>query len=114
MQAKTDKSTMPDVLTTPARGPGEYFLDDGLRRVEPYHFTWVHVTPFAHRVAKRRNSYNTNCKERWRGRGLLDIFSSEFRDRPLEYYREALEKGAIVVNGKAVPDVNYAVKNGDV
>ncbi len=49
--------------------PRPYYLEGGLRRVLPYHFT-----------------YNTNCKQRWRGRELLDIFESEFRDRPLEYY----------------------------
>ena len=58
------------VLVTPCDPwPRPYFLENGLRRVAPYHYT-----------------YNTYCKERWRGRGLLDIFSSEFRDRPLEYY----------------------------
>jgi hypothetical protein len=58
------------VLVTPCDPwPRPYFLENGLRRVAPYHYT-----------------YNTYCKERWRGRELLDIFSSEFRDRPLEYY----------------------------
>ncbi len=60
----------PLVLVTPCDPwPRPYFLENGLRRVAPYHFT-----------------YNTYCKQRWRGRELLDIFSSEFRDRPLEYY----------------------------
>jgi hypothetical protein len=58
------------VLVTPCDPwPRPYYLENGLRRVAPYHFT-----------------YNTYCKERWRGRELLDVFSSEFRDRPLEYY----------------------------
>lgn len=60
----------PEVVTTPCDPwPRPYYLEDGLRRVYPYHFT-----------------YNTFCKERWRGRGILDIFASEFRDRPAEYY----------------------------
>lgn len=60
----------PAVVTTPCDPwPRPYYLENGLRRVAPYHYT-----------------YNTFCKERWRGRELLDIFSSEFRDRPLEYY----------------------------
>jgi tRNA pseudouridine synthase 9 len=60
----------PVVVTTPADPwPRPYYFEDGLRKVAPYHFT-----------------YNTYCKQRWRGRELLDIFSSEFRDRPLEYY----------------------------
>lgn len=47
----------------------EYYFEDGLRRVVPYNYT-----------------YNTFCKERWRGKTLIDIFLSEFRDRPEEYY----------------------------
>lgn len=60
----------PDVVTTPCDPwPRPYYLEDGLRKVLPYHYT-----------------YNTYCKERWRGRELLDIFSTEFRDRPQAYY----------------------------
>lgn len=60
----------PKVAITPCDPwPRPYFLEDNLRRVAPYHFT-----------------YNTYCKERWRGRGLLEIFTDEFRDRPAEYY----------------------------
>lgn len=61
----------PPVVVTPVGDmwPRPYYLENGLRRVQPYHYT-----------------YNTYCKERWRGRELLDIFSSEFRDRPVEYY----------------------------
>lgn len=60
----------PPVVVTPCDPwPRPYYLENGLRRVHPYHFT-----------------YNTYCKERWRGREILDIFASEFRDRPVEYY----------------------------
>ena len=60
----------PPVVTTPADPwPRPYFFNDGLRRVYPYHFT-----------------YNTYCKERWRDREILDVFTSEFRDRPAAYY----------------------------
>jgi hypothetical protein len=60
----------PEVVITPCDPwPRPYYLEEGLRKVKPYHFT-----------------YNTYCKERWRGKGLLDIFAKEFRDRPLEYY----------------------------
>jgi tRNA pseudouridine synthase 9 len=75
--------------------PRPYIIDDDLRRVEPYHYT-----------------YNTYCKERWRGRRLIDIFESEFRDRPLEYYRNAMVTGHIYVNGKRVgPD--HILRNGE-
>lgn len=59
-----------EVLVTPCDPwPAPYYLEDGFRRVKPYHYT-----------------YNTNCKERWRGRQLVEIFTSEFRDRKPEYY----------------------------
>jgi tRNA pseudouridine32 synthase len=63
--------------------------------VEPYYYT-----------------YNTWCKERWRGRRLIDIFDSEFRDRPLEYYRTAIENGSVTINAK-VAGPEYVMKNGD-
>ncbi len=105
----------PKVVTTPCDPwPRPYFLEDGLRKVVPYHFT-----------------YNTYCKQRWRGRELLDIFASEFRDRPKEYYvmlfclfrsnafanmsqKDAIERGKVVVNGKPVPSIHAIVQNGDV
>jgi hypothetical protein len=67
--------TMPTVPTPVAAeepsttDPGPYYFEGGLRRVRPYHYT-----------------YNTYCKERWRDRTLLDIFTSEFRDRETGYY----------------------------
>ncbi|KAH6842586.1 pseudouridine synthase [Chaetomium sp. MPI-CAGE-AT-0009] len=74
--------------------PRPYYFEDGLRRVSPYFYT-----------------YNTWCKERWRGRQLVDVFQSEFRDRPLEYYREAMESGLVAVNGKTVGP-HHILKNG--
>ena len=60
----------PSVVITPCDPwPRPYYLEDGLRKVHPYHYT-----------------YKTYCKERWRGRELLDIFATEFRDRPQAYY----------------------------
>ena len=65
-----DLESPPSVVTTPADPwPRPYYFEDGLRKVRPYHFT-----------------YNTYCKERWRGRELLDVFATEFRDRPQAYY----------------------------
>ena len=85
----------PSIAPVPAIWPPPYYFEDDLRRVRPYHWT-----------------YNTYCKERWRGRTLLEIFESEFRDRPVEYYRKCMETGDIYVNGKSVgPD--YVVRNGD-
>jgi tRNA pseudouridine synthase 9 len=88
----------PSVVITPCDPwPPPYYLEENLRKVTPYHFT-----------------YNTYCKERWRGREILDIFTSEFRDRPAEYYEQAIKEGRVVLNGKPVPSVNTIVKNGDV
>lgn len=73
LQKHEDKQAFvapPDVVTTPCDPwPRPYYLEDGLRKVHPYHYT-----------------YNTYCKERWRGKELLDIFATEFRDRPQAYY----------------------------
>ncbi|KAK0386640.1 hypothetical protein NLU13_6475 [Sarocladium strictum] len=88
---QTKKESIPDALEE--RPP--YVFEDGLRRVAPYFYT-----------------YKTYCKERWRGRTLIEIFEAEFRDRPLEYYRHAMETGQIYVNGEKVgPD--YVLINGD-
>ena len=89
----------PKTAVTPAGDPWPrpYYIENGLRRVAPYHYT-----------------YNTNCKQRWRNRTLLDIFSSEFRDRDREYYKNAIESGKITVSGKTCVDPDIVVKNGDV
>ncbi|MCJ1288734.1 hypothetical protein MMC34_000263 [Xylographa carneopallida] len=105
MEEATNTSELPDifvpppaVVTTPCDPwPRPYYLEDDLRKVHPYHYT-----------------YNTYCKERWRGRELLDIFATEFRDRPAEYYKDAIECGRVVINGQAVPSIHSIVKNGDV
>ena len=94
--SKKKESKLPAVITTPADPwPRPYYFEDGFRRVKPYHYT-----------------YTTWCKERWRGRELIDIFECEFRDRPLEYYRRAMEGGEVAVNRKAVGP-HYVLRNGD-
>lgn len=88
----------PAVAITPCDPwPRPYFLENGLRRVAPYHYT-----------------YNTYCKQRWRGREILDIFAAEFRDRSRGYYKKAIETGQIVINGKPCHDIHTIVKNGDI
>lgn len=91
--------SLPATIATPSGDPWPppYYIENGLRRVKPYHFT-----------------YNTFCKQRWRGRTILDIFSSEFRDRDREYYRHAIESGQIAINTKPCVDTQTIVKNGDV
>lgn len=63
------------------------------------------LTPYWH-------PYTTMAKERWLGREILEVVSTEFRDRSMEYYRYALESGVTSINGKsAKPDT--IIKNGD-
>ncbi|KAJ7198474.1 pseudouridine synthase, partial [Mycena pura] len=67
----------------------------GLKKVEPYWYP-----------------YTTMAKLRWLNRELLEVVSTEFRDRSMEYYRYALESGVTTVNGKiAAPET--IIKNGD-
>lgn len=97
LAAMREGHDLPEVIIPPVGDPWPrpYYFEDGLRKVHPYFWT-----------------YNTFCKERWRNRTVIDIFESEFRDRPLEYYRSAMERGGIVINSvKVGPD--YVIKNGD-
>lgn len=64
----TQKESLPSKFLNKPPEP-LYYFEDGLRKIPPYYYT-----------------YNTYCKERWRGRTLLDVFVKEFRDRPEEYY----------------------------
>ncbi|KAJ7601091.1 pseudouridine synthase [Mycena floridula] len=67
----------------------------GLKKIPPYWYP-----------------YTTYAKERWLNRELLEVVSTEFRDRSMEYYRYALESGVTTINGQiAKPDT--IVKNGD-
>jgi tRNA pseudouridine synthase 9 len=89
-----ESKTVPTKPPEPASAT-PYYFENGLRRVAPYHYT-----------------YNTWCKERWRGREVLDVFESEFRDRPISYYKHAIETGQVCVDGKVVSP-NYVLKNGN-
>ncbi|KAI8978331.1 pseudouridine synthase [Trametes punicea] len=56
--------------------------------------------------------YTTMAKGRWLGREILEVVSTEFRDRSMEFYRYALESGVTTINGKiAKPDT--IIRNGD-
>ncbi|TCD64780.1 hypothetical protein EIP91_003640 [Steccherinum ochraceum] len=68
---------------------------NGLRKIPPY---WY--------------AYTTMAKGRWLGRKILEVVSSEFRDRSMDFYRYALESGVTTINGVvAKPDT--IVRNGD-
>lgn len=72
-----------------------YYFDRGLRRVRPYYF-----------------EYQTYTKARWLGRSLLEVLQREFRDRPPCYYREAIERGWITLNGQATK-LDVVLKSND-
>ncbi|KAG1830192.1 pseudouridine synthase [Suillus variegatus] len=77
------------------RSPPSSQKDAGLKKLTPYWYP-----------------YTTMAKERWLGREILEIVSTEFRDRSMEYYRYALESGVTTINGK-VAKPNTVVRNGD-
>ncbi|KAK0199944.1 tRNA-pseudouridine synthase [Desarmillaria ectypa] len=67
----------------------------GLRKIPPYWYP-----------------YSTYAKERWIGREILEVVSTEFRDRSMEYYRYALESGVTTLNRQpAKPDT--IIQDGD-
>ncbi|XP_070590377.1 pseudouridylate synthase RPUSD2 [Erythrolamprus reginae] len=73
-----------------------YYFEGGLRKVRPYYF-----------------DYNTYCKGRWVGKKLLDVFHSEFRGRPIEYYLAAAKAGRLLLNKHPLKDLSVVLKNND-
>jgi RluA family pseudouridine synthase len=56
--------------------------------------------------------YNTYAKQRWLGKTILEIFAKEFKDKSVAYYKHAIDRGQITVNGNAV-SIDYVCKNSD-
>ncbi|CAI4058326.1 hypothetical protein N7582_001079 [Saccharomyces uvarum] len=73
----------------------EVVIEGPLRKIKPYYFT-----------------YKTFCKERWRNKKLIDVFTSEFRDREPEYYMKTIASGTVYLNDKAA-GLSSIIKNGD-
>ncbi|KAF6761201.1 tRNA-pseudouridine synthase [Ephemerocybe angulata] len=67
----------------------------GLKKIAPYWYP-----------------YTTMTKMRWIGRELLEVVSTEFRDRSMEYYRYALESGVTTVNGQ-IASPTTRLRDGD-
>lgn len=67
----------------------------GLRKTTPYWF-----------------EFKTFSKQRWFGRELIEIMTTEFRDRTKEYYVWAIHKGICSVNGKKA-DIHQVISDGD-
>ena len=78
----------------PTKRP-EYYIENGLRKVRPYLY-----------------QYQTFTKHRWIGKTLLEVFKSEFKAKPINYYEQEILKGIIKVNGSLI-DLNYRCKNKD-
>ncbi|XP_067847065.1 RNA pseudouridylate synthase domain-containing protein 2 [Heptranchias perlo] len=73
----------------------QYYFEHGLRKVIPYYY-----------------DFQTYCKGRWVGKTLRDVFTSEFRVEPIEYYAQAAKAGRIRLNEKPA-DLNTVLKNND-
>lgn len=72
--------------------PRDFILYDGKRFVRPYFFEFV-----------------AHVKERWNKKTVAHLFAEEFRQRPLQYYHQAVDAGRILVNGKTVKN-DYVVR----
>ncbi|XP_075151835.1 pseudouridylate synthase RPUSD2-like isoform X2 [Haematobia irritans] len=72
-----------------------YYIENGLRKVYPYYFT-----------------FTTFTKGRWVGEKILDVFSREFRAHPAEEYERCIKAGSLTVNYEKVP-VDYKLKHND-
>ncbi|KAG8827734.1 hypothetical protein FRC19_000743 [Serendipita sp. 401] len=70
------------------------------------------AAPGLKKVAPYWHSYATMAKQRWWGREILELVSTEFRDRSIEYYRFAIESGICCINGKSAK-LGTIVRNGD-
>jgi hypothetical protein len=72
-----------DEKTPPAAG--DYVTLGGLRLVKPYHF-----------------DFKCHVKARHEGRGIVDVFATEFPARTRRYYEAALAAGRLRVEGHGV------------
>ncbi|XP_068905361.1 pseudouridylate synthase RPUSD2-like isoform X2 [Tenebrio molitor] len=72
-----------------------YYIENGLRKVYPYYFT-----------------FTTFTKGRWVGERILDVFAREFRAHPAEEYERCIQAGTLTVNYDKVP-TDYKLKHND-
>lgn len=89
------RSPPPDSSSVVRYDETSYYMDNGLRKVYPYYFT-----------------FTTYVKGRWVGRTLLDVFGHEFRAHTVDEYRRHIENGSLTVNDGPVP-VDYALRHND-
>ncbi|KAJ8969189.1 hypothetical protein NQ317_010289 [Molorchus minor] len=72
-----------------------YYIENGLRKVYPYYFT-----------------FTTFTKGRWVGERILDVFAREFRAHPAEEYERCIQAGTLTVNYEKV-STDYRLKHND-
>ncbi|XP_050528832.1 pseudouridylate synthase RPUSD2-like [Daktulosphaira vitifoliae] len=72
-----------------------YYIENGLRKVYPYYFT-----------------FTTFTKGRWVNQNILDVFAREFRAHPAEEYERCIKSGSLTVNYQKV-DTTYKLKHND-
>ncbi|KAL4710029.1 hypothetical protein ACJJTC_016007 [Scirpophaga incertulas] len=72
-----------------------YYVENGLRKVFPYYFT-----------------FTTFTKGRWVGEKILDVFAREFRAHPAAEYERCIRAGTLTVNYERV-DPDYRLKHND-
>ncbi|EPS99582.1 hypothetical protein FOMPIDRAFT_1124040 [Fomitopsis schrenkii] len=56
--------------------------------------------------------FETRAKRRWQGRSLLDVLSTEFRERSMDYYRYAVDSRLVLINGQ-VAKPGATIRNDD-
>eukprot|EP00659_Diplonema_papillatum_P007133 gene7133-10994_t len=66
-------------------GDPQYYFTNGLRGVVPY---W--------------HDFGTHVKGRWVGKTVLEMFSDDFPHHDAAYYKQAIERGRIRVDGRKV------------
>ncbi|KAJ8288545.1 hypothetical protein COCON_G00012040 [Conger conger] len=57
--------------------------------------------------------YKTYCKGRWIGKSLREVFRTEFRAEPFDYYEQAVQLGRIRLNETPVDNLDITLKNND-
>ncbi|XP_040568039.1 pseudouridylate synthase RPUSD2 isoform X3 [Lepeophtheirus salmonis] len=72
-----------------------YYVENGLRKVYPYYFT-----------------FTTFTKGRWVGEKILEVFGREFRAHPVEEYERCILDGTLTVNYDQV-DTCYRLRHND-
>ena len=68
--------------------------------------------PSLRRLAPYWHEFHVRAKTRWFGRQILEVFTTEFRDRTKQYYLWAIHNGLCTVNGHTV-DPTYLIQDCD-